>query len=199
MTINGILSTPGQNITWYTIFILLKPSICPMECCLISCVWMEMWPSWYPLDTKALCLCSGGCLPYRSGHLCLGKSPWQLFFRMVSIPTTQATTSPDLKMSSFIQSFAYFDEAHVAEWEWETFSDNHQFNHLLGGHLYGLEIDWDLRPSTAVLAPGHTSPQAIKYKELCGTKNNCMHAQLGQILEKKLQKTKKPNCHFWRA
>ena len=127
---------------------------------------METWPSWYQLDTKALCLCSGGCWSYTSGHLCLGKSPWQFFFRMISIPASQATISPDLKMFSFIQSFTYFDEAHVAEWEWEPFSDNHRFNHLPCGHLHGLETDWDPGPSTSVLVPGHTSPQATKYKEI---------------------------------
>jgi hypothetical protein len=115
---------------------------------------------------------------------------------MISIPASQATISPDLKMFSFIQSFTYFDEAHVAEWEWEPFSDNHQFNHLPCGHLHGLETDWDPGPSTSVLVPGHTSPQATKYKELCGTKSNCMHAQLGQSLDKKTQKTKNSNCHF---
>ena len=157
---------------------------------------METWPSWYQVETKALCLCSGGCWSYTSGHLCLGKSPWQFFFRMISIPASQATISPDLKMFSFIQSFTYFDEAHVAEWDWEPFSDNHQFNHLPCGHLHGLETDWDPGPSTSVLVPGHTSPQATKYKELCGTKSNCMHAQLGQSLDKKTQKTKNSNCHF---
>ena len=136
---------------------------------------METWPSWYPLDTKALCLCSGGCWLYTSGHLCHGKSPWQFFFRMVSIPASQTTVSPGLKMFSFNQSFTYFGEAHVAEWEWEPFSDSHQFNYLPCGHLHGLETDGDLGPSTAVLAPGHTSPQVTKYKELCGTKKK-LHA-----------------------
>ena len=34
--------------------------------------------------------------------------------------------------------------------------------------------------------------------ELNGAKNNCVHVQLGQILNKRLKETKKPSCHFWR-
>ena len=34
---------------------------------------------------------------------------------------------------------------------------------------------------------------------LHGTKNNCMHAQLGQILDQRIQKDKKPNYHFRRV
>ena len=46
-----------------------------------------------------------------------------------------------------------------------------------------------------MLAPGHTSPPTTKDKETYGTKNNCMHVQLGQILDKKIQRDlkKKPN------
>ena len=33
-------------------------------------------------------------------------------------------------------------------------------------------------------------------KKLYGTKNNCVHVQLGQILEPKDTEIKKPNCHF---
>ena len=36
-------------------------------------------------------------------------------------------------------------------------------------------------------------------KKLWGTKNRCVHAQLGQIMDNKIQKDQKPNCHFWRA
>ena len=35
--------------------------------------------------------------------------------------------------------------------------------------------------------------------KLYGAKNNCVHAQLGQILDKRSKETEKPNCHFWRA
>ena len=30
-------------------------------------------------------------------------------------------------------------------------------------------------------------------------KSNCMHVQLGQIRDKKIQKDQKPNYHFWKA
>ena len=55
-----------------------------------------------------------------------------------------------------------------------------------------------------MLAPGHTSPPTTKDKEMYGTKNNCMHVQLGQILDKKIQrdfkkKPKQPNCQFRRT
>ena len=53
--------------------------------------------------------------------------------------------------------------------------------------------------SAAMLAPGHTSLQATEYKETVWDKNNCVHVQVRQILDKKIQKTKKLNCHFWRA
>lgn len=37
-----------------------------------------------------------------------------------------------------------------------------------------------------------------KRKKLYGTKNSYMHVQLGQILDKKIPKTKTFNCHLWR-
>ena len=36
-------------------------------------------------------------------------------------------------------------------------------------------------------------------KKLYETKNNCMHVQLGQILDNNIQRDQKPNCDFWRA
>ena len=56
---------------------------------------------------------------------------------------------------------------------------------------------WD--PLLQCLPPGKPLLQQQNTKKLYGTKNNCVHAQLGQILDKKIQKTKKLNCHFWRA
>ena len=52
------------------------------------------------------------------------------------------------------------------------------------------ETGWDLRPGTvgcnaAMPAPGHISPLAKSTKKWYGTKNNCVHAQLGQILDPK--------------
>ena len=32
-----------------------------------------------------------------------------------------------------------------------------------------------------------------------GLKNHCVHGQLGGIMDKKIQKDQKPNCHFWKA
>ena len=60
------------------------------------------------------------------------------------------------------------------------------------------EINWDLGPFAAVLAPDHISPGTTKY-EIFGTKNYCMHAQLGHILDNGYKETKKPSCYFWRA
>lgn len=37
-----------------------------------------------------------------------------------------------------------------------------------------------------------------KRKKLYGTKNSYMHVQLGQILDKKIPKTKTFNCHLWK-
>ena len=52
---------------------------------------------------------------------------------------------------------------------------------------------WDLGPSAVVAAKfplRQTSPRATKYKEtVCGIKNDCIHAQLGQIMRKKIQKS----------
>ena len=48
----------------------------------------------------------------------------------------------------------------------------------------------DLEPLAAVLAPGHTSPLATKYKETVGTKSNCVRVQLGQMLDKRYKETK---------
>ena len=51
--------------------------------------------------------------------------------------------------------------------------------------------------STAMLAPGHSSPEQRNTQKLYGTKNNCEHAPLGQILDQKDKKRKKKsNCHF---
>ena len=36
-------------------------------------------------------------------------------------------------------------------------------------------------------------------KKLWVTENNCVHMQLGQIKDNKIQKDQKPSCHFWRA
>ena len=44
-----------------------------------------------------------------------------------------------------------------------------------------------------------TEPPVEATKKLYGTKNNRVHVQLGQILEKRNKKTQKPNCQFWRA
>ena len=61
-------------------------------------------------------------------------------------------------------------------------------------HLH--ETDWDLGPFVAILAPEQTSPEQQNTKKLDGTETDCMHAQLGQILDKRYKETKKPNCHF---
>ena len=44
---------------------------------------------------------------------------------------------------------------------------------------------WNLGPFAAMLAPGQNT------KKLQGTKNNCVHVQLGQIMDKKIQKDQK--------
>ena len=49
---------------------------------------------------------------------------------------------------------------------------------------------WD---SAAVLAPGYTSSNKIQ-RDRTGLKVT-VHVQLGQILDKRLKETKKPNCH----
>ena len=57
-----------------------------------------------------------------------------------------------------------------------------------------LETAWDLGPFTvtaATLAPGQASSPATKYKKLYETKNNCVHAQVGQIMDKRHKKTEK--------
>lgn len=50
-----------------------------------------------------------------------------------------------------------------------------------------------------MLAPGQASPPETKHRKAVRTKNNYMHVQLGQIIDRKIQKTKKLNCHFSRA
>ena len=47
---------------------------------------------------------------------------------------------------------------------------------------------WDLGPFAA---PGQTSPQGTDTKKPQGTKNNCAHAQLEQIMDKKIPKVQK--------
>ena len=45
--------------------------------------------------------------------------------------------------------------------------------------------------SSAMLAPGHSSPEQQNTQKLYGTKNNCERAPLGQILVQKDKKRKK--------
>ena len=47
------------------------------------------------------------------------------------------------------------------------------------------ETGWDLGPIASRTAPGYSPPQATKCNGTNGTKNNCMHVQLGQILDKR--------------
>ena len=64
------------------------------------------------------------------------------------------------------------------------------------------ERGWDLGPFAAALQCLSNKPllEQQNAKKLYGTKNNCMHAQLGQNYGKKIQRDQKnPNCHFWRA
>ena len=62
------------------------------------------------------------------------------------------------------------------------------------------ETGWDLGPFAAALQCLHLDTPLLEQqntKKLPGTKNNCMHAQLGQILDPKdTKRPKKPNCHF---
>ena len=58
------------------------------------------------------------------------------------------------------------------------------------------ETGWDLRPFVAVLAHGHMSPCTTKYKKkLIGTKNNCVHMQLGRNINNKVYTH--TEFHFW--
>ena len=61
----------------------------------------------------------------------------------------------------------------------------------IGTYTIGSETGWDLGPFAAVLASGHSLLEQQNTKKLYGTKNNCVHAQLGQILDKRYKKTKK--------
>lgn len=57
----------------------------------------------------------------------------------------------------------------------------------------GNETDWNLGPSATMLQCSHLDKFLLKQqntKELYGTKNKCAHAGLGQILDKKIQRTK---------
>ena len=62
---------------------------------------------------------------------------------------------------------------------------------------HSLRRSWNLGPFAAELTPGTPFLELQHTKKLYGTKNNCVHAQLGQNLHQKIQKgPKKPNCHF---
>ena len=62
---------------------------------------------------------------------------------------------------------------------------------------------WDLGPGILCCSlaprPDRCLFQLKKTHKLYGTKNSCVHVQLGQIMDKSIQKDQKPNCHFWRA
>ena len=57
--------------------------------------------------------------------------------------------------------------------------------------LISLETGWDLGPFAAVLQCLHLDTPLLKQQNTKKLKVNCMHAQLGQIMDKKMQKTKK--------
>ena len=62
------------------------------------------------------------------------------------------------------------------------------------------ETGWDLGPFAAVLQCLHPDTTLLKpqnTKKLYGTKNNCVHAQLGQILDPKdTKRPKNPTAAF---
>ena len=62
---------------------------------------------------------------------------------------------------------------------------------------------WDLGSFAAMLQCLHLDKCLLEpqnTRKLSKTKNNCLHAELGQILDGKIQKDQKnPSCHFWRA
>ena len=60
---------------------------------------------------------------------------------------------------------------------------------LLSQAVPGAEPGWDPGPFAAVL--GQTSPGATEYKETRRDKNKHMHAQLGQVMDNKIQKDQK--------
>ena len=66
---------------------------------------------------------------------------------------------------------------------------------LLPGALYVRQA-WDLGLFAAVLALDTALLKLQNTKKLFGAKNNNIHGQLGQILNKRYKKTKKPNCQF---
>ena len=66
-----------------------------------------------------------------------------------------------------------------------------------GGCVLRQTGTWDLGSFVAVLHPGQTDASSSKKKyKLYGTKNSCLHVQLGQIMDKSMKKDQKPSCHF---
>ena len=65
------------------------------------------------------------------------------------------------------------------------------------------ETGWDLGPFAAALQCLHLDTPLLEQQnieKLYGTKNNCVHGQLEQILDPKdTKRPKRPNCHFWGA
>ena len=60
-------------------------------------------------------------------------------------------------------------------------------------------MDWDLGLFAAVLQCLHLDTPLLEQqntKKLDGTKNNCMHMQLGQILDKRYKDQKNPTATF---
>lgn len=64
---------------------------------------------------------------------------------------------------------------------------------------YILAGTWVLGSFTVVLAPVQSILQQQNTKKLYRTKNNCMHVWLSGIMNNKIQKGQKANCHFWGA
>lgn len=67
---------------------------------------------------------------------------------------------------------------------------------LAEAELSGNDISCDLGPFTGALRHRKMSSQATEYKETIKAKNNCMDAQLGQIMNNMIQKRPKTNLCF---
>ena len=62
-----------------------------------------------------------------------------------------------------------------------------------------LRQDWTWDPLLQCLYGGTPLLQRQTTKKSYGTKNDCMHAQLGQMLNERCKEVEKPNWYFYRA
>lgn len=137
------MAMPSQKFAWYPGFIMLKPSVCSMEYCLICCIWIEMWPSLCPCGYKSPLSMWWRLLANYIWPPLHWKPPPASFFQNGAWTSTTGYHIIGLKRGVQLYPQLWTHEIHIAEWEWEPFSDTHQFKPLAMSWVLSIHQGWN--------------------------------------------------------